>query len=199
MPKKSTTYPTEDMVLWQRVTSQVTPLKTTTKSAPLENQGSDLAKDQNKVYKKNIRTQKRMILGEAFLRPKGTISKKDNLKQSGVIDLRHGEKAGIDGSTQRRLRRGEFLIDLRLDLHGNTAARAHKQLIKFISSAADNGRRCVLVITGKGSGILNGHVPNWLKQPPLSLHVLALAEARPKDGGGGAFYVLLRRKRVNSK
>ena len=109
--------------------------------------------------------------------------------------MRHGEKAGIDGSTQRRLFRGEVLIDLWLDLHGMTAAQAHKQLIQSILLAADDGCRCVLVITGKGSGVLNGHVPNWLKQPPLSFHVLALAEARPKDGGSGAFYVLLRRKR----
>ena len=64
-----------------------------------------------------------------------------------------------------------------------------------IVSAAQEGCRCVLVITGKGSGVLNGHVPNWLKQQPMSPHVLALAEARPKDGGSGAFYVLLRRKR----
>ena len=109
--------------------------------------------------------------------------------------MRHGEKAGIDGSTQRRLFRGDVLIDARLDLHGMTAMRAHKQLIKFIVSAADDGCRCVLVITGKGSGVLNGHVPTWLKQLPVSPHVLALAEARPKDGGSGAFYVLLRRKR----
>ena len=72
-----------------------------------------------------------------------------------------------------------------------------KKLVQFIVSAADDGCRCVLVITGKGLGVLNGHVPNWLKQSPLSIHVLALAEARPKDGSGGAFYVLLRRKRGN--
>ena len=124
------------------------------------------------------------------------VSKQEMLKNLNPVDLRHGEKAGIDGGTQRRLSRGEVKVDLRLDLHGMTAARAHNQLIRFIVSAAYEGCRCVLVITGKGSGVLNGHVPNWLKQPPLSLHVLALAEARPKDGGVGAFYVLLRRKRV---
>ena len=142
-----------------------------------------------------VRIQKKIVPDDIPLRPAGIASKKDTLKQVSPVDLRHGEKAGIDGSTQRRLFRGEVLIDLRLDLHGMTAARAHKQLIKFIESAAGNGCRCVLVITGKGLGVLNGHVPHWLKQPPLSSYVLALAEARPKDGGGGAFYVLLRRNR----
>ena len=195
MPKKSAIYSTEDMVLWQRVTSQVTPLKSTMQSDSFANLGADVTKYENKVLKNNVRTQKRMVLDGLPLRSAGTTSKKDKLKQVSPIDLRHGEKAGIDGGTQRRLFRGEVLIDARLDLHGMTAARAHKQLIQSIVLAADDGCRCVLVITGKGSGVLNGHVPNWLKQPPLSFHVLALAEARPKDGGSGAFYVLLRRKR----
>ena len=195
MPKKSVTCSSEDMVLWQRVTSQVTPLKSTTQSSSLANLGADVTERENKGLKNNLRTQERMVSDNVPLLFAGTASKKETLKQLSPIDLRHGEKAGIDGSTQRRLFRGEVLIDARLDLHGMTAVRAHKQLIQFIESASNDGCRCILVITGKGSGVLNGNVPNWLKQSPLSLHVLALAEARPKDGGSGAFYVLLRRKR----
>ena len=195
MPKKSVTCPTEDMVLWKRVTSQVTPLKSSTKRVSFASLGDNVNKQQNNVLKKNLSTQSKSVLDENPLRPAGTASKKYTLKQLSPVDVRHGEKAGIDSSTKRRLFRGELPIDLRLDLHGMTAARAHKQLIQFIGLAADDGCRCVLVITGKGSGVLNGHVPNWLKQPPLSFQVLALAEARPKDGGSGAFYVLLRRKR----
>jgi len=109
--------------------------------------------------------------------------------------LRQGDRAGIDGRTQRRLFRGDVPVDRRLDLHGLSAARAESRLTKFIETAANEGVRCVLVITGKGAGILRGYVPEWLKRPPLSGLVLALAEARPIDGGGGALYVLLRRKR----
>ncbi len=195
MPKKSSTHPTEDMVLWQRVTSQVTPLKSVTKSASFTSMDANVTERQNKILKKIVRSKKKMVLGDNPMRPVETASKKDTLNQLSPVDLRYGEKAGIDGSTQRRLFRGGILIDLRLDLHGMTASQAHKQLVQSIILAADDGCRCVLVITGKGSGVLNGHVPNWLKQPPLSFHVLALAEARPKDGGSGAFYVLLRRKR----
>ena len=195
MPKKSITFSKEDLVLWQRVTSQVTPLKSTTKKAKFAKLSADVTKRHHQFLKNNARTQKRMALDNVPCQPAEAALKKDVFKQVSPIDLRHGEKAGIDGSTQRRLTRGEILIDLRLDLHGMTAARAHNQLHQFIESAAQEGCRCVLVITGKGSGVLNGHVPNWLKQKPLSLHVLALAEARPKDGGSGAFYVLLRRKR----
>ena len=195
MPKKRVTHSTEDMVLWQRVTSHVTPLRSTVQSATLATLSIDVTERQNNFPKKRIKTQKRTVLDNGSLRSAGIVPKKDTFKKLSPIDLRHGEKAGIDGSTQRRLFRGEVLIDLRLDLHGMTAARAHDRLTQFIVLAANEGCRCVLVITGKGSGVLNANVPNWLKQPPLSFHVLALAEARPKDGGAGAFYVLLRRKR----
>ena len=107
-------------------------------------------------------------MDNAPLLPTRAAQKNDMLQHTSPVDLRHGEKAGIDGGTQRRLFRGDVLIDARLDLHGMTAMRAHKQLIKFIGSAADDGCRCVLVITGKGSGVLNGHVPTWLKQLPVS-------------------------------
>jgi len=116
-------------------------------------------------------------------------------KKANPVDLRQGERAGIDGRTQRRLFRGDVPVDRRLDLHGLTAARAESRLAQFIETAARDGCRCVLVITGKGAGILRGHVPDWLKRQPLSPHILALAEARPHDGGSGALYVLLRRKR----
>ena len=111
------------------------------------------------------------------------------------IDLREGDRAGLDGRTQRRLSRGDVSIDRRLDLHGHTAAGAEIKLQRFIKDASYAGCRCVLVITGKGAGVLKGHVPGWLKRPPLTGLVLALAEAHPADGGSGAFYVLLRRLR----
>ena len=111
------------------------------------------------------------------------------------VDLRQGDRAGLDGRTQRRLFRGDVPIDRRLDLHGHTAARAQVKLQSFIEDAAYSGCRCVLVITGKGAGVLQSYVPDWLKRAPLSGLVLALAEARRTDGGSGAFYVLLRRRR----
>ena len=109
--------------------------------------------------------------------------------------MREREKAGIDSRTRRRLFRGDVPIDRRLDLHGHTAARAEIKLQRFIEDSYYAGCRCVLVITGKGTGVLKGYVPGWLKEAPLSGLVLALAEARPADGGSGAFYVLLRRRR----
>ena len=119
-------------------------------------------------------------------------------KASHPIDLRSGEKAGIDGATRRRLAQGQIPIEARLDLHGLTAAQAERRLARFVDQAARTGVRCVLVITGKGSegkGVLRRLVPLWLKTPPLSGQILAISQARQADGGGGALYVMLRRKR----
>ena len=114
------------------------------------------------------------------------------------VDLRVGEHAGIDKSTRRRFAQGQMEIEARLDLHGATAAQAERRLSGFIDSAVRQGQRCVLVITGKGvegTGVLRRLVPQWLKSPPLAPFVLAISAARPGDGGDGALYVLLRRRR----
>jgi DNA-nicking Smr family endonuclease len=38
-------------------------------------------------------------------------------------------------------------------------------------------------------------VPQWLRMAPLSALVLQISEAHLKHGGGGAYYVYLRRPR----
>ena len=100
--------------------------------------------------------------------------------------------------TRRRLAQGQQPIEARLDLHGLTAGQAERRLAGFITNAEADGCRCVLVITGKGAngnGVLRRLVPLWLKTPPLSSRVLAISAARQADGGDGALYVMLRRRR----
>ena len=173
----------EDQILWQRVTQRVTPLPRRNQpisSLPMAKKPPHPAKLVPKISRKT---------------PVPVASSPTIVKPRSPVDLREGNRAGLDGRTQRRLFRGDVLIDRRLDLHGHTAALAEIKLQRFIENASYAGCRYVLVITGKGAGVLQRHVPGWLKRPPLSGLVLALAEARPADGGSGAFYVLLRRRR----
>ena len=107
--------------------------------------------------------------------------------------------AGIDRANAERLKRGLHKIEARLDLHGMTQAEAHQVLAAFIRASRDAGRRCVLVITGRGlspngPGVLKSAVPRWLEEPELRRQVLATAAAQPRHGGAGAIYVLLRRR-----
>ena len=107
--------------------------------------------------------------------------------------------AGLDRRTANRLRRGRLEIDGRLDLHGLTQAEAHHALTEQVRSAYAAGRRVLLVVTGKGfrdgTGVLRAAVPRWLDDPPLRHLVLSAVPARPGDGGAGALYVLVRRRR----
>lgn len=113
--------------------------------------------------------------------------------------LTPGSTANIDRRTGDRFRRGELEIDGRIDLHGMTQAQAHTALASFVHRAWNEGRRCILVITGKGSfgglGVLRQATPRWLADPALRPMVLAIQPARPKDGGDGALYVLIKRRR----
>jgi len=113
----------------------------------------------------------------------------------------------MDRKTHGKLKRGRMAPEAKLDLHGMTMSEAHPRLMAFILRAQADGKRLVLVVTGKGKnrdeglpipvrhGVLRHQVPHWLSVPPLAQAVLQVAEAHLKHGGGGAYYVYLRRGR----
>jgi DNA-nicking Smr family endonuclease len=117
--------------------------------------------------------------------------------------LTHGVSPGVDRRTADNLRRGRMEIEARLDLHGMTQAEAHRRVHAFIEGHQAAGRRCVLIVTGKGiwrgegsgGGVLREAVPRWLNEPDLRPRILSFSHAQPKDGGEGALYILLRRIR----
>ncbi len=117
-----------------------------------------------------------------------------------LAPLSAGKSGDVDTRTLDRLKRGQLRPQARLDLHGMTQDEAHRALSRFIPQAQSSGKRCVIVITGKGSvaaggGVLRRALPGWLNAPALRPSVLAYAEAAPREGGGGAVYLLLRRNR----
>ncbi len=113
----------------------------------------------------------------------------------------------MDRKSFGKLKRGKLKPEGRIDLHGMTLDRAHPALTRFILSAHASGKRLVLVITGKGKdrdqggpipvryGVLRHQVPHWLAQSPLRPLVLQVTPAHLSHGGGGAYYVYLRRSR----
>jgi DNA-nicking Smr family endonuclease len=114
--------------------------------------------------------------------------------------LEAGKPADLDRRTMDRLRKGRLRPESRIDLHGMTADRAHAALNGFLADALSTDKRCVLVITGKGSlkeggGIIRRELPAWLNAAGNRSRILGFAGAQPADGGGGAFYVLLKRRR----
>lgn len=112
--------------------------------------------------------------------------------------LTHGDSPGVDKRTAQRFKRGRMDIDGTIDLHGMTQEAAHIALHRFVEGGAAAGKRCLLVITGKGTrgeGVLRGAVPRWLNDERLRRHILTFSHAQPQHGGSGALYVLLKRRR----
>ena len=111
-----------------------------------------------------------------------------------------GGAPGVDRRTAEKQRRGRLAIEGRLDLHGLTQAEAHRALVRFVADCRSRGLRNLLVITGKGSGadaargVLKAAVPRWLNESDLRPAILSFAWAQPRHGGGGALYLLLRRR-----
>ena len=107
----------------------------------------------------------------------------------------------IDARTLQKLKRGQIIVEARLDLHGMSRAQAYDALYPFITRAQTSGKRCVLVITGKGKknhryeGVLRQALPKWLSESRYHRLVLTHVPAHKRDGGGGAFYIYLRRDR----
>jgi DNA-nicking Smr family endonuclease len=104
-------------------------------------------------------------------------------------------RAGVGQDALRRLRRGHWVIQDQLDLHGHRVDEARLALGQFVREAWRRGLRCVRVIHGKGLGskdrepVLKSRVRRWLAQRD---EVLAFCQARPAEGGAGALVVLLR-------
>ncbi len=101
-----------------------------------------------------------------------------------------------DRGRERRVRRGQAPIHGRFDLHGHTQESAARALPAFLRQQQAQGARCVLVITGKGregEGVLRRNFLLWLDTRDAHALVSGYAQAHPRHGGAGAFYVFVRR------
>lgn len=111
-----------------------------------------------------------------------------------IDDTLSFRRPGIGPDVVRKLRRGHWVVQRQIDLHGLRRDEAREALADFLRQAVRQGIRCVRVIHGKGLGspgqepVLKGKVRAWLVQKE---EVIAFAEPRPVDGGSGVLVVLL--------
>jgi DNA-nicking Smr family endonuclease len=108
--------------------------------------------------------------------------------------LRHGMSRDV----LRKLRRGHWVVQAHIDLHGLNRIQAGQAIVPFMRDCIARGLRCVRIVHGKGLGshnrepVLKAKLRTWL---PLREEVLAFCQAPANDGGSGAVLVLLRSKR----
>ena len=188
----------DEMALWQEVARRTTPLGPARKptamvsDAPSTCENHDTAKARLEEFR----------VGEA-----GSSPDAGHDVLPGIADRIASAPVAMDRKAFHRLRRGKLDPEARIDLHGMTLDQAHGALTGFMLSAHGAGKRLVLVVTGKGKdrdaggpipvrrGVLRHNVPHWLRLPPLGPLVLQVTEAHTRHGGGGAYYVYLRRQR----
>ena len=172
---------TEDDALWQKVARTVRPQKQAKKIEPA-------------VKSKRSKADKNSIIPTT---PDPVVPARAAVKTAPPLPAPQKQ----DDGTARALRKGKWKIDKKIDLHGMTQAAAKTALEKFILAAQRQDKRTLLIITGKGArstggGVLRRMLPHWLELPPLKDIALALTPARAEDGGEGAFYLRLRKKKI---
>ncbi len=102
---------------------------------------------------------------------------------------------GLSPQHLKKLRRGHWVVQEHLDLHGLTAPEARALTAEFLANCMRRGLRCVRIVHGKGlrspnrEPVLKKKLAGWLAQRD---EILAYCQAPRTDGGGGAVLVLLR-------
>lgn len=201
MPRRSRGLRPEDIELWHRITRSVARLHPARPALAAEPE----APVATKLHPPRAEPVQRPI--EPFLIGQQATATRSHMLVPSLPDQWAAAPVQMDKKAFHRLQKGKLLPEARIDLHGMTLAQAHPALNHFIRQSHADGRRLVLIITGKGKsrddhgagprshGILKHQVPHWLSMVPLAPLVLQVAEAHVKHGGSGAYYVYLRRHR----
>lgn len=191
----------QDLELWRQVTQGIEPIDRSRLAIPLQPDA------ERKPNSDGRRPQSRKP------DPPPTATAIRDPEQATPVSSKEPDLSGIDRRTRQRLFRGQMEVDARIDLHGLTQAEARMALRAFLSTAQARGHRLILVITGKGDapfarhtlhsgevyhdperqGVLRRALPQWLGERDFRDMVTGFQPAHPKHGGGGAFYVRIRR------
>ncbi|HUX30573.1 MAG TPA: Smr/MutS family protein [Thiobacillus sp.] len=173
--------PEDGTMLFRRAVADVIPL-------PPSNR-ADVARPRPKPIARQRLRDEQQVLVDALADPwdwEAAISTGEELVFS---------RPGVPAAALRKLRRGGWVIQGELDLHGHTGDEARIALAAFLNRCMKDDRRCVRIIHGKGHGsknrlpVLKNKVRHWLTQRE---DVLAFCQARTVDGGAGAVIVLLK-------
>ena len=98
-------------------------------------------------------------------------------------------RPGVSRQTLRKMRKGHWVVQDQIDLHGLDRHTALSETTEFLKKAKKRGLRCVRIVHGKGLGVLKAKLRKWL---PMKDEVLAFTQAPAAQGGSGALLVLLK-------
>lgn len=180
----------EDELSFHRLMSGVTPLDAKAARVPMSGEPRGPSRPRPADLREKARAEAAQVIDHL------RTLVDDTARFEVTDDGNHVEGRRVDAppGLLRDLRHGRLPIDGRVDLHGLGVDDARARVLEFLRQMRTRGERCVLVIHGKGEGVLRGEIAAWLSQGKAREHVAAFATATDRDGGEGALYVALRRK-----
>ena len=183
-PRRKRALSEEERALWERIAKEIKPLRKKPRSGktePASAEAETTAAGKAETPPKSLAPAKMPPAARPIAPPLAPLGRRE----------------------RAQLSRGRKQIDARLDLHGMTQTRAHRELFGFLQRAHSDGLTFVLVITGKGRagddperGVLRRQVPQWLSLPEFRALVVGFEEAHIGHGGEGALYVRIRRSKI---
>ncbi len=137
MKRPSSNRTNADHHLWENLMQEIKPLVGRDQKAPPE-----------PVSPHHLPIQKNSAF-PGVERIKGSLPSLQHGRQQGITP-------GIDSSTLAKFRAGKMPIEGILDLHGMTQVFAHETLVRWLLRGYEHGKRCLLIVTGKGQ-----RPPSW--------------------------------------
>ena len=156
------------------------------KVIPLEKENNQLKKNNEKIILKKVEQEKKL--------------------ETNFFYDENEEKSLLEKNTLKKIKKGKFKIQSKLDLHGFTLEESKEKVVEFILKNYKYKKRLLLIITGKGrrlpvsegwrgTGKLKKNVPMWLKSVQLSKYILWFDSASPENGGEGALMIYLKKSK----
>ena len=163
--------------------------------------------DKDKEDWENFLNNKKINLNKNSEKKKN-ISNLDKDKQDWENFLKTKEKIPNKDFVHKKNIRHEKIK--KIDLHGYTIEEANKAVEQFIQKCFDENVTKIIMITGKGLrssnienpylskdlSILKYSVPEFIENnKSLTQLIIETTDAKIEDGGSGAFYIYLKRKK----
>ena len=156
------------------------------KVIPLEKKNNQLKKNNEKIILKKVEQEKKL--------------------ETVFFYDENEEKNLLEKNTLKKIKKGKFKIQSKLDLHGFTLEESKEKVVEFILKNYKYKKRLLLIITGKGkrltvsegwrgTGKLKKNVPMWLRSVQLSKYILWFDSASPENGGEGALMIYLKKSK----
>ncbi len=186
----------EDILLWRQLCAEVKPLPHCAGQEAFQEVQKNLEipkvssppRSQDRLFQQESATVK--ISAQDLLRPqqKGRLHKNR-------AEIQHDSPkvfTELDGKRAQRFRSGKLKHDSVLDLHGLREHEAAEGFARFFAGAVRKKHRCLLVVTGKGSGVLHRALARWLEYPTIRPYLAGVSAMPTHKGGSGAYSLYLR-------